>query len=111
VSSQYDRPFNAYYDLPTADALWAQPQESVSTPDSLQWLTMRRDSQQPLGPITPPTEAPSLGAGESSTDAGSGAPAHQGPGHIEYPRIPTIPTASDVRRSSRVSRAPVRYEP
>ncbi|KAJ6105332.1 hypothetical protein N7523_010142 [Penicillium sp. IBT 18751x] len=81
-----------------SDALWAQSQESVSITDRLQWSAMRRDSQQPLGPTTPPADAPHSAA----------------EGHIEYPRMPTIPassTAPSLRRSGRVPRAPVRYEP
>lgn len=97
MSSQHDRPFDAYYDSPTANALRAPSQVSVSATDRLQRPTMRRDSQHTLGSTTPPTEAPSSAAG----------------GHIESPRIPTDPASSTApsRRSERVSRAPVRYEP
>ena len=114
-SSRYDGPFDAYYDTPTAEGLWAQRQGPASVTDHLVWSNTRRDYEQPPVPITPPAEISPAPAGASTTAARpSPHRVRQGSEHVGYPRLSTTSAPSNpppLRRSDRTTRAPNRYEP
>jgi hypothetical protein len=115
ANSKIDEPFDAYYDMPTVEALWNQRQRQASVADNLSLSTTRRDNEQPPIPITPFVEASPTSATATLTTAGASTHRlRQGPDHVDYPRLPTTSAFSNPpspRRSVRRRRAPDRYEP
>ncbi|KAJ5655049.1 hypothetical protein N7490_002052 [Penicillium lividum] len=115
VLCKNDEPFDAYYDMPTVEALWNQRQRQASVADNFSLSTTRRDNEQPPIPITPSVEASPTSTAATLTTAGpSTHRLRQGPDHVDYPRLPTTSAFSNPpspRRSVRRRRAPDRYEP